>query len=123
MRGGIVPAVMLSHKMKCPVMSLYWSKRDYQNREFGTYLDTIVKSAFTGKKYLIVDDIVDSGETIAELKHYAGKLSSVKYYSNYIKFASLIYNTDQPESVDYHATKISRNADKRWVIFPWESNT
>jgi hypoxanthine phosphoribosyltransferase len=120
MRGGMIPAVMLSHKMNIPVMSLYWSKRDCQQREFGVYLDTIVKDAVKGRRFLIVDDICDSGETISELQHYASKLSHVKYYSNYIKFATLIYNQDQPIDVDFYGRLISRNEEKRWFDFPFE---
>ena len=49
-RGGLIPAVMLSHKLNIP----------YTNHPTTVH----------GKKVLIVDDIADSGETLDKWKNY-----------------------------------------------------
>ena len=121
MRGGMIPAIIISHLMNVPIMSLNWSKRDFNNRDFGTYLDDIVKVACSTKeRFLIVDDIVDSGVTFAELKSYANNFTSDLYWKKFIKFSSLIYNLDQDTTVDFYSRKISRAEESRWYNFPWE---
>ena len=123
-RGGCIPGVMLSHKFDVPFEALHWSKRDFSNQGFGHYIEHICKHAIrNNERFLIVDDIIDSGETVADLMHYATKMASVRYWSNYIKFATLYQNSDCPTQASYWARGISRRVDERWIYFPWETTT
>ena len=67
-----------------------------------------------GTKVLIVDDIVDSGKTIREVKE---RMFDTK---DNVKYASLWFNPSQDTTVDFWCWKVDRNIDDRWVIFPWE---
>jgi hypoxanthine phosphoribosyltransferase len=58
-RGGLVPAVMVSHLLGLPLAVLNFSTRDHK-----TIGETTIDYS---KKYLIVDDICDSGKTMKEL--------------------------------------------------------
>lgn len=121
LRGGAIPAVMLSHQLKTPMEALQWSKRDFSSRHFGHYIDHILKSAIRdSQRVLIVDDILDSGETIGELQHYASKMTSIKMWKQYIKFACLWKNVSCDVPIDYHVKEVDRKEDQRWVVFPWE---
>lgn len=117
-RGGLIPAIHLSHRFNKPLRVINWSTRDFEERDQLKWIDVIISSV-EGQKFLLVEDIVDSGKTMREM------FSSVKEYSQSdlknIKTASLWLNTSQYEfKPDYYCQPVNRNNDKRWVIFPWE---
>ena len=122
-RGGAVPAVYLSHKLKAPLVTVAWSTRDTSiyGQESNCW---IPEDIIGGKKILIVDDIVDGGETIKELfddwqLSVAGLFSKLPLDN--LRVAAMYYNTAQDVKVDYYHRAIDRNEDQRWVIFPWEA--
>jgi hypoxanthine phosphoribosyltransferase len=120
-RGGMIPAIMLSHKIGVPCSALAWSKRDYSTRDHGMWFDYILKMAISQhRKFLIVDDILDTGETLEELKHYANHISTEPYWSNYVKFAVLHKNVACRHSVDYWVSELDKSAHDTWVVYPWE---
>ncbi len=121
-RGGSVPAVYLSHKLKIPVVMVAWNIRD--TTIFGKESNCwIPEDIHRGKKVLVVDDIVDGGDTIRELlqdwnKSTAG-LGNLPVDN--LRIAAMYYNTAQDVNVDFYHHTIDRNEDARWVIFPWEA--
>jgi hypoxanthine phosphoribosyltransferase len=121
-RGGSVPAVYLSHKLKVPVVMVAWNTRD--TTIFGKESNCwIPEDIHRGKKVLVVDDIIDGGDTIRELladwnKSTAG-LGDLPVDN--IRIACMIYNTAQDVKVDFYHQTIDRNEDQRWVVFPWEA--
>lgn len=121
-RGGSVPAVYLSHRLKIPVQMVHWNTRD--DTEWGNESNWwIPEEIHGGLKVLIVDDIVDGGDTIREL--LADWQTSVAGMGNLpvdnIRIASMIYNTSQDVRPHFFHQTIDRNEDQRWVIFPWEA--
>ena len=60
-RGGLIPGVILSHKLGLKLVPISWSTRDHQDRETNCWIPEDVN---VGKKILIVDDIIDSGEAL-----------------------------------------------------------
>ncbi len=62
-RGGLIPGVMISHKLNIPFKPVHASTRDFPHWE--NYLPKPNDS-----KVLIVDDICDSGETFERLSNY-----------------------------------------------------
>jgi len=113
LRGGMVPAISLSHALKVPCMSLEWSTRDSKKCDYDTS-DQIASLTAKGTKILVIDDIVDSGLTISSLKPY------ITSGNNNIIYASLWYNPSQPCSMHWWANVIDRDVDERWVDMPWE---
>lgn len=89
-RGGLVPAVMLSHALSLP-------------------LCTCLSSIPTGAYVLVVDEIVDSGKTICAFKQ---QHCTVSY-----KYACVYKRYTCSEHVDFTADIITHDA---WLIFPWE---
>ena len=63
-----------------------------------------------GKKFLIVDDIADTGRTLEKAK----KLE----VCHYAKYATLDYHKQSIVVPDYW---ISEKGDK-WIVYPWEKN-
>ena len=120
-RGGSVPSVYLSHKLKVPVVMVAWSTRDnFLERESNCW---IPEDIMNGKKILVVDDIVDGGDTIRELlADWQSSVAGVgKLPVDNLRIAAMYYNTAQDVKVDFYHYEIDRNEDQRWVIFPWEA--
>lgn len=87
-RGGLIPAVLVSHNLDITYKSLNLSK------------------AITEGKYLLIDDIADSGETLIDKK-----------YDGYIK-ATLHYKKHSLIKPDYYAREIPNDV---WLVYPWEN--
>lgn len=120
-RGGCVPAVYLSHKLKLPVHMVHWNTRD--NTGWGNEHNCwIPEEIMGGAKVLIVDDIVDGGDTIKELlEDWQTAVAGMgELNKDNIRVAAMIYNISQEVTVDFYHRTVDRNEDKRWFHFPWE---
>ena len=104
-RGGLVPAVMLSHRLNLPMETLGVSFRDNKATHHTKFKP--IKDA----RYLIVDDINDSGTTFKvvtdifknrRLQHRtAALINKEKSYFNVDFYGEMFYHDD-------------------WINFPWE---
>ncbi|MBO9576961.1 MAG: phosphoribosyltransferase domain-containing protein [Sphingobium sp.] len=115
-RGGLVPAVYLSHRLDLPMLSV-----DHSSKVPGfadELLGKVAEKSRDGTKLLVVDDINDSGGTIDYIRRL---LAAVGCEAGNLRFAVLISNSRSKVSVDYWSRTIDRNEDKRWFVFPWEA--
>jgi hypoxanthine phosphoribosyltransferase len=94
-RGGLIPAIMLSHKLGVTYIPFDEAKK------YGRH-DLRVKN----EDILLVDDICDSGVT---MKDYAPRFITATLCMRYVS-----------ETIpEYYGEKIE---DYRWLVFPWERN-
>lgn len=115
-RGGLVPAVYLSHATGIPTLSCDLSS---QVKDFSDdVLVRLADRARQGERLLFVDDINDSGRTIGILR---SRLETAGACSENVRFATLIDNVVSAESIEYRGRTIDRTKDKRWFVFPWEA--
>ncbi len=115
-RGGLVPAVFLSHASGLPMLSVDFSS---QVEDFSD--GPLVKLAARtrgGERLLFLDDINDSGRTITHLR---GALVAAGAVPGAVRFATLIDNVSSAERVDYRHRTIDRRETKDWFVFPWEA--
>ncbi len=115
-RGGLTPAVYLSHATGIPLLSV-----DYSSNvpDFATeLLIKLARRAQGGEQLLFVDDINDSGTTIAHLRKALAEAGAV---AANVRFAVLIDNIVSAERVDYRFRTIDRSQNKDWFVFPWEA--
>ena len=115
-RGGLVPAAYLSHRTGIAMLSV-----DHSSGEAGFADELLVKLAAKskdGRRILIVDDINDSGSTIAHLRNAIEQHGGA---SDEVRVSVLINNVRSRAHADYAATEIDRAEDKRWFVFPWEA--
>jgi len=127
-RGGLIPATRLSHRLGIPMRCLHYNTRDHA--EYSTYMTTsfldemkfIYNMVASGKRVVIVEDIIDSGKTIAAIQKTYNNLA--KAYGENTKgtltYASLIYNVDLDVKPEYTAKYISRKENDQWYVFWWE---
>ena len=115
-RGGLAPAVFLSHATGLPMLSVDYSS---QVKDFADApLEKLAKRTQDGERLLFLDDINDSGRTIGHLRE---KLAEGGAIVGAIRFATLIDNVSSAQRVEYRARTIDRRVTKDWFIFPWEA--
>lgn len=106
-RGGMLPALHLSHALERPLVAIQWQTRDGSKRQVDPILTAMIQS---GQRVVFVDDINDSGTTFQQLAECYGCGENVM-------FVSLIEKTTSKYSSTKSALKID---DQRWLQFPWE---
>jgi xanthine phosphoribosyltransferase len=124
-RGGLLPAVMISHYFDIPCNTLKVCLRDNEETESNLWM---AEDAFAGKKILVVDDINDSGATINWLlKDWPSgcfpndpKWESI--WGDNVRFAVLFDNlaSKAQVSADYVGEEINKAEDDCWIDFPYE---
>lgn len=136
-RGGLMPAVMLSHWFGVPCETLKVSLRDGGESEtncwmpedaFGYSYEDNASKSFPDKRknILVVDDINDTGDTINWIKKdwqtscmpNAPEWRDI-WHGN-VKFAVLVNNLSSKAYVDYSSTEVNKAEDSVWLVFPWE---
>ena len=103
-RGGLIPGVMLSHRLNAGFEPLEWQTRD------GEFQDRIKAMNFNKnlKGTIFVDDICDTSTTIKQIKQLIPKS----------RWAVLHQKADI--ELEYVATTLYN--DDRWVVYPWEDS-
>jgi len=115
-RGGLTPAVFLSHRMGLSMVSIDHSTKIAQ---FGEELVAVLaQRTRAGDRLLFVEDINDSGKTIGEIR---AALAAEGAVAGQIRFAVLIDNIRSAQRIDYGYREIDRSVTKDWFIFPWEA--
>lgn len=122
-RGGLPLGTILSHKLNgLPVFPLQFQTRDYK---YGRRIREVGRMRLLMNKYkniIVVDDILDTGDTIRELNIYANDLleedqkmvlATLCRRDNYENFSGF--------EEEYNAFWLSPQVD--WVVFPWEAES
>ena len=106
-RGGLIPGVMLSHKLDVPFEPLEWQTRD------GHYIKDTLKllsNKFEDQSdILFVDDICDSGLTIKQIRSV---IPDSQWCVLYSKLGDM--------ALDFEGEKLYNNT--QWLVFPWEKD-
>jgi len=136
-RGGLTPALMLSHKTGILMHTLDIRLRDTGSKYGGPesncwmsedaygYEDTKTLVSYR-KNILIVDDINDTGETINWIKDdwQASCVPNNPVWNSIwhqnVKFAMLFENEASKVSSDYHCKKVNKFEKDVWIVYPWE---
>jgi len=115
-RGGLAPAVYLSHATGLPMLSVDHSSKveDFSDAP----LIRLAARTRDGERLLFIDDINDTGATIGKLR---AALATAGAARDHVRFATLLDNKRSSEQVEYRAEVIDRNERKDWFVFPWEA--
>ena len=116
-RGGLIPAVLMSHKLDIPMKALKVSLRDHVDDNDHDW--TMADDALEGAKILVLDDINDTGATLNWIVN-DWRLDQLPNHN--VKFAVLFDNLSSGfgQEVDYCATEINKAEQNEWIVFPWE---
>ena len=93
-KGGLILGVMLSHRLNVPYMEL----SDFLNKPFSRM------------KILLVDEIVDRGNTMKRYLRYFDQLNTT--------IITLHYKSHSSIKPDYYVEEVPNDV---WCVYPWES--
>ena len=117
-RGGMIPAVLLSHYYECGCVPIELSLRDNRVATPGSHLFQILDGALRmGKNVLVVDDICDSGDTFMTFRTMLDIQNPSVDKMCHFKTAALQKRYTSKFNPDVVAEYIT-NDD--WQIYPWE---
>lgn len=126
-RGGLTPAVMISHFFNIQMHSLDVSLRDSDiSPESNLWM---AEDAFNGKNILLIDDINDQGSTLNWIINdwALSTLRTTEYWKKNIwnknvKVAVVVDNLSSKSeiSVDFAAMEINKDENPEWLDFPYE---
>lgn len=111
-RGGLIPATLLSHKLNVPMAVITASAYEGTRR---TLQKPIVidgwKPEYDSCDVVVVDDIIDSGDTFRSILSITGSLAK-------FRFATIVNKqcTQFPAFTRFFA-QVPKDV---WVQFPWE---
>lgn len=141
-RGGLLPAVLLSHYLSIPMFTIKVSLRD--DASASESADWMAEDAIgyvpyeerlnyddetrdnLKKNILLVDDINDTGATIAWIKSdwrkaaLPGHSGWSKVWGNNVRWAVIVDNLASEQSVDYCSIEVNKADDPSWLVFPVE---
>ncbi len=106
-RGGLVPAAIVARELEIRLIETACIS-SYHGSEQGR-LDVLkgAPSAGSGKGWLIVDDLVDTGETAKALRAMMPEAH----------FATVYAKPNGRPLVDTFVTEVSQDT---WIFFPWD---
>lgn len=117
-RGGLIPAVMLSHYFEAPMESIKWQTRD-QDKEAD--VETLHRAMYRCKDtevVLIVDEIADSGKTLNDIQKQVEEFNSRCTYPVSVYYAVIVQKTACRVDMPIISVNLLDSSD--WVHFPWE---
>lgn len=110
-RGGLIPAVRLSHLLNDLLMRVihvkYYENVDETKKEPEIYWSDVRELE---GKVLIVDDVADTGSTLeAVTDHLEGRIDGD------LKVCTIAYKPSSTVEPDYYVYET-----EKWIVFPWE---
>jgi hypoxanthine phosphoribosyltransferase len=113
LRGGAIPALMLSQMLGLPVDFVHYDRREAKaeinNEKVFDLVDACVKE---GKRILLVDDVAGVGYTLANCYEY---LLALVRDESLIRVLTLVHHVDSRTAADHYKDCSSVRA-----VLPWE---
>lgn len=126
-RGGLTPAVLISHYLDVPLQTLKISLRDHESCESNLWM---AEDAFNSKNILVVDDINDTGATFNWImKDWQSSCDPHNHdvwdhtWGDNVRFAVLVDNLASQCNIGmyYVGMEINKAENNVWIEFPWEN--
>jgi len=106
-RGGFIPAVIVAHRLKIKKMEVF-SLTSYKGDQQQGGL--IIHKEFKDQgRWLVVDELVDSGNTLREVRKHLPNAHFAVVYA-------------KPKGVDAVDTFVSSRPQDEWIVLPWEED-
>jgi xanthine phosphoribosyltransferase len=104
-RGGLVPAAIVARELDIRLVDTVCIA-SYQDRTQGR-VEVLKAVAGDGEGHLIIDDLVDTGETARRVRDMLPKAH----------FATVYAKPAGRPLVDTYVTEVSQDT---WILFPWD---
>ncbi len=118
-RGGLIPSVIISHKLGIRDILIIDIQRTLNDDINAFKISPLINvghnfSKIKGKKILLVDDIIGSGETLKTAIFFLEKYDPQK-----IETVCLVFNKNNYKEGNPLPEYIGMTVNL-WVVFPWE---
>jgi hypoxanthine phosphoribosyltransferase len=117
-RGGMIPAIIMSHYYNCRFLPIELSLRDNAVVYNHDGIFAINDAMRDGINVIIVDDICDTGKTFLTFRDRLSIINPMDKGKEFLKTAALQKRYGAVYKPTYFAEFIN-NDD--WQIFPWEA--
>lgn len=119
-RGGLVPAGILAYALNIKnIINIKVESYDDDNSQKEMKLTPLskrdIKALDKSKGILIVDDILDSGDTVVEVYEYLSSIGNTDLVDKTEFFSIVTKDYTEDEFCVYNLT-----GDDRWCVFPWD---
>lgn len=109
-RGGLIPAVRLSHLLGDKLLRMihikFYKGVDLRQEKPELLADV----GKLPKKVLIVDDVADTGETLEFVREHVRRKGAKE-----VRVATIAYKPRSKLKPDYYVFETDK-----WIVFPWE---
>ena len=146
-RGGLYPAIIMSHQYDLPMYTLDVRLRDgltgnesnaWMSEDAFGYISEAERELYKSrwdprlrKNILIIDDINDTGATFNWIKDdWRATCLPDETYSwdqvfgdqGNVRFAAIVNNLSSECDISYSSIEINKAEKDEWIVFPWELN-
>ncbi len=105
-RGGLVPSAIIARELEIRMIdTVCVSSYDHQNQ---SGVEIIKPALGDGKDVILIDDLVDTGETARVVRELMPKAH----------FATVYAKPEGRPMVDSYITEVSQDT---WIFFPWDT--
>ena len=105
-RGGLVPSAIIARELEIRMIdTICVSSYDHQNQ---SAIEVIKPAQGDGEGVLLVDDLVDTGQTAKVVREMMPKAH----------FATVYAKPEGRPMVDSYITEVSQDT---WIFFPWDT--
>jgi len=105
-RGGLIPAVIMSHLLDLPLITVDYSSKNGEGDKI--HVNKLPNLFITHLPILLVDDVAGSGSTIREIRSHYG--------TGVVDTFVVINKSQYPTDYGYKAP-----LGTGWITFPWET--
>ena len=123
LRGGAIPAVHLSHLMEVRSFGVVHFQTTLTDQSGSERIDPVQlfspeKKLISGKRVLLIDDVVNTGVTLKAAREVLSDLGAISVYS-----AVLVWDRLSPEGGQLGTVQCDQWVDEvtAWVEFPWNN--
>jgi len=107
-KGGLFPSAIISRELKINYVDTFCIN-SYKDKKQNVM--NIIKLCNMGdKRLLFIDDLVDTGNTVNEIKKHIN-------LNEFDKFSVLYTKPLGHDEIDFYVSKFEQNT---WIVFPWE---
>ena len=105
-RGGLLPAAIVARELEIRLIDTFCVV-SYDDRQIGE-VQVLKEVGGSGKNWLIIDDLVDTGQTATVVREHLPEAHLATVYAK---------PAGRP-MVDTFITEVSQDT---WILFPWDS--
>lgn len=117
-RGGVIPAVLLAGALGIRGFHTTQCVKYVDRKNIGVQYEPVLPRFYPGGTYLVMDDIVGTGETLQAIERTRkDRRDDLQFV-----YAALIARAERPLSPTLPFVGRIISDDDGWVVFPWETN-